>query len=199
MPDAAAAGPGWLFPATAASVIALHAILLFGSPGLHGGVDLLAHLRMVELMGSAVALRNVYPPAYHLLGALLSPLIGLAAYPKLFAVGATAVSIGCFRFFQRRAGLPDHVSILFALWPYSFSLSWSMPKVEVLGYALVFFGLGLLLARRHAGSRWSSRRASGCIRPAPSCSACVVGSSPSGDATLAGSPHSPSVRSEPCR
>jgi hypothetical protein len=151
MPDAAAAGPGWLFPATAASVIALHAILLFGSPGLHGGVDLLAHLRMVELMGSAVALCNVYPPAYHLLGALLSPpLIGLAAYPKLFAVGATAVSIGCFRFFQRRAGLPDHVSILFALWPYSFALSWSMPKIEVLGYALVFFGLGLLLARRHA-------------------------------------------------
>jgi len=149
-PGAEAFGPGWLFPATAAAVIALHAVLLLASRGLHGGVDLLAHLRMVELMESAPALHNVYPPAYHLLGALLSPIVGLAAYPKLFAVGATAVSIGCFRFFQRRAGLPDHVSILFALWPYSFSLSWSMPKIEVLGYALTFLGLGLLLARRHA-------------------------------------------------
>jgi hypothetical protein len=134
----------------AGAVIALHAVLLLASPGLHGGVDLLAHLRMVELMGLAPALRNVYPPAYHLLGALLSPVVGLAAYPKLFAVGAAALSIGCFRFFQRQAGLPDHASVLFALWPYGFTLSWSMPKIEVAGYALVFLGLGLLLARRYA-------------------------------------------------
>jgi len=145
----AVAGPRWLFPATAATVIALHAILLFASPGLHGGADLLAHLRMVELMGVAPTLRNVYPPAYHVIGALLSPVVGLAAYPKLFAVGATAISIGCFRFFQRRAGLPDHTSVLFALWPYAFTLSWSMPKIEVAGYSLVFLGLGLLMARRH--------------------------------------------------
>ena len=130
-------------------MIVLHAILLFASPGLHGGADLLAHLRMVELMGLAPALRNVYPPAYHLFGALLSPVVALPVYPKLFAVGATALSIGCFRFFQRRAGLPDHTSVLFALWPYSFALSWSMPKIEVAGYALVFLGLGLLVTRRH--------------------------------------------------
>lgn len=149
-PSPAVAGPRWLFLATATSVIALHAILLFASPGLHGGGDLLPHLRMVELMGVTPALRNVYPPAYHLLGALLSPVVGLAAYPKLFAVGATAISIGCFRYFQGRAGLPDYTSVLFTLWPYSFTLSWTMPKIEVAGYALVFLGLGLLMARRHA-------------------------------------------------
>jgi hypothetical protein len=130
-------------------VVALHAILLFASPGLHGGGDLIAHLRMVELMGVAPALRNVYPPAYHVVGALLSPVVGLAAYPKLFAVGTAALSIGCFRFFQRRAGLPDATSVLFALWPYAFTLSWTMPKIEVAGYALVFLGLGLLISRRY--------------------------------------------------
>lgn len=148
-PSPASATPRWLFPATAAVVIALHAILLFASPGLHGGGDLIPHLRMTELMGVVPALRNVYPPAYHVVGALLSPIVGLAAYPKLFAVGMAALSIGCFRFFQRRAELPDYTSVLFALWPYSFTLSWTMPKIEVAGYALVFLGLGLLLARRY--------------------------------------------------
>lgn len=141
--------PGWLFPVTASAVIALHAALLFSSPGLHGSGDLIAHLRMIELMGVVPALRNIYPPGYHVLGALLSPLIGLAAYPKLFAVVAAALSILCFRFFQRRAGLPDHTSVLFALWPYSFALSWAMPKVEVAGYAMVFLGLGLLCSQRY--------------------------------------------------
>jgi hypothetical protein len=141
--------PGWLFPATAAAVIAFHAILLFSSGGLHGSGDLIAHLRMIELMGMIPALRNVYPPGYHVVGALLSPVVGLAVYPKLFAVAAAALSIGCFRFFQKHAGLPDYTSVLFALWPYSFALSWSMPKVEVAGFAMLFLGLGLLLSRRY--------------------------------------------------
>jgi hypothetical protein len=130
--------------------VALHALRLLQSPGLHGGADLLAHLRMTELMGQLPAVRNVYPPGYHAIGALLSPWLGLADFPKLFAVGAAALAIAAFRFFQRSAGLPDHAAILFALWPYSFTLSWTLPKIEVGGYALIFLALGLLARRRYA-------------------------------------------------
>lgn len=142
--------PAWLFPAVVLAVLALHTLRLLQSPGLHGGADLLAHLRMTELMGQAPAIRNVYPPGYHAIGALLAPWVGLAAFPKVFAVAAAALSIGAFRFFQRSAGLPDHASLLFALWPYSFTLSWTLPKIEVGGYALIFLALGLLLRRRYA-------------------------------------------------
>jgi len=142
--------PAWLFPSVVLAVLALHALRLLQSPGLHGGVDLLAHLRMTELMGQAPAIRNVYPPGYHAIGALLSPWVGLAGFPKLFAVAAAALSIGAFRFFQRSAGLPDHASVLFALWPYSFTLSWALPKIEMGGYALIFLALGLLVRRRYA-------------------------------------------------
>jgi hypothetical protein len=142
--------PAWLFPSLALAAVALHALRLFQSPGLHGGVDLLAHLRMTELMGQAPALRNVYPPGYHAIGALLSPWVGLAAFPKLFAVVAAALSIGAFRFFQRSTGLPEHAALLFALWPYSFSLSWTLPKIEVGGYLLIFLALGLMVRRRYA-------------------------------------------------
>jgi len=144
--------PPWLFPSVVAAVLALHALRLAQSPGLHGGVDLLAHLRMTELMGEAPGVRNVYPPGYHALGALLSPWVGLASFPKLFAVAAAALSIGAFRFFQRTAGLPDQAAVLFALWPYSFTLSWMLPKIEVGGYALIFLGLGLLWRRRYAAA-----------------------------------------------
>ncbi len=102
----AASLPPWFFPATAAAVIALHAILLFASPGLHGGADLLPHLRMVELMGLEPALRNVYPPAYHVIGALIAPLVGLSVYPKLFAVGASRALDRMFPFLPA-AGRPS--------------------------------------------------------------------------------------------
>jgi len=141
--------PAWLFPSVVLAVLALHALRLYQSPGLHGGIDLLAHLRMTELMGQAPAIRNVYPPGYHALGALLSPWVGLAGFPKLFAVAAAGLSIGAFRFFQRSAGLPDHAALLFALWPYSFTLSWSLPKIEVGAYALIYLALGLLVRRRY--------------------------------------------------
>jgi hypothetical protein len=104
---------------------------------------------MTELMGQVPAIRNVYPPGYHAIGALLSPWVGLAAFPKVFAVAAAVLSIGAFRFFQRSAGLPDHAAVLFALWPYSFTLSWTLPKIEVGGYALIFLTLGLLHHRRY--------------------------------------------------
>jgi hypothetical protein len=143
--------PAWLFPAVALSALALHAFRLFQPAGLEGGLDLLAHLRMVELMGLAPALRNVQPPAYHVLGALVAPLVGLANYPRLFAVLATGLAMAGFRYFQRSARLPDHASLLFVLWPYAFTLSWTIPRNEVAAYALTFLGLGLLLRRHYVG------------------------------------------------
>lgn len=141
--------PGWAFPAVAGAALGLHAVRLGASPGLHGGGDLLPHLRLIELMAQEPALRNVLAPGYHVLGALVAPLVGLAAYPKLFAVAAAALSLVAFRAFQRSAGLPDAVAILFVLWPYHFTLSWSLPKVEVAGYAGVYLALATLLRRRY--------------------------------------------------
>lgn len=140
----------WTFWSCAAGAIALHALLLFGAPELRGGGDLLPHLRLIQLMGEAPALRNVYAPAYHVLGALVSPLSGIALYPKVFALAAAAAWIAAFRFFQRALELPSASSALFALAPYSFALSSSPPKVEVLGYATAFLALGLLARRRYA-------------------------------------------------
>jgi hypothetical protein len=145
----AALGGTALFRASAAGALAFHALLL-ASDGLRGGGDMTPHLRLVQLMGESPALRSVYPPAYHALGALLAPLVGLAAYPKWFAWASAAGLIGSFRFFQRSAELPDAASALFAWAPYGFALTRCLPKVEVAGYALAFLALAWLWRRRYA-------------------------------------------------
>lgn len=138
-----------LFRWSAAAALAVHALVLLGSDGLSGGGDLKPHLRLIQLMGEEPALRSVYAPAYHVLGALLSPLTGLAAYPKWFAWLSLAGLIGAFRFFQRSVALPDESSALFAWMPYHFALTGCLPKVEAAGYALALLGLALLWRRRH--------------------------------------------------
>jgi hypothetical protein len=137
-----------LFYASAATALALHAALLLARPGLHGGGDLRPHLRLIERMAAEPGLHNVYAPAYHALGALLSPLLGLAAYPQLFAWLSAAALIAAFRFFQRSAGLPDAASALFAFAPYAFALTACLPKVEAAGYACALAGLAALLRGR---------------------------------------------------
>lgn len=139
----------WLFRTSAAAALAIQALVVFGAPGLHGGEDLVPHLRLIELMLEAPGLHNVYAPAYHVLGALLSPLVGLELFPRLFALAGAAALMAGFRFFQRSAGLPAASAALFCFMPYTFSLSWCLPKVEAMGYALTLVGLGLLLRRRH--------------------------------------------------
>jgi len=139
----------WLFRIAAAAALALHALVVFGAPGLHGGEDLVPHLRLIELMRDKPGLHNVYAPAYHVLGALLSGWVGLALYPRLFALAAAGALLAGFRFFQRCAGLPVASAALFCFTPYTFSLSWCVPKVEAMGYALTLTGLALLLRRRH--------------------------------------------------
>jgi len=151
MNDAEAAGDR-LFRASAAAALALHAILLTRSDGLQGGADLQAHLRLMQLMIEAPALRNPYPPAYHVLGALLAPALGYAAYTKLVAFLGAAGLIAGFRCLQRAAGLPAAASAVFVWTPYAFALSWCLPKLETAGYALAFSGLALLLRRRHTGA-----------------------------------------------
>ena len=106
----------------------------------------------MQLFGEAPALRSVYPPAYHALGALLAPQIGLAGYTKIFAFAAAVLYLAGFRFFQRAAGLPAACAALMAVWPYAFSFSWCLPKVEAAGFGLAFFTLGLLLRRRYAAA-----------------------------------------------
>ena len=141
---------GLWFWGSAAAALGLHALLLFGGDGLRGGADLRPHLRLIQLMGEAPALRSVYPPAYHALGALLAPWVGLALFPKLFALSSAAALIGGVRVFQRAAGLPDATAAIFAWAPYTFALSWCLPKVEVAGYARALAALGRLLKRRYA-------------------------------------------------
>src|SRR5262245_1163979 len=99
-------------------------------------------------MAEEPGLHNVYAPAYHALGALLSPLLGLAAYPQLFAWLSAAALIAAFRLFQRSAGLPDAASALFAFAPYAFALTACLPKVEAAGYACALVGLAALLRGR---------------------------------------------------
>jgi hypothetical protein len=140
---------GWLFRTSAALALALHAALLWARPGLHGGADLYPHLALIRQMAESPALRNVYPPLYHALGALLAPLLGLEHYPQWLALLGAAALIAGFRSFQRAAGLPEAASALFALAPYSFALTQCLPKVETLGYACALAGLAALLARRH--------------------------------------------------
>jgi hypothetical protein len=145
------AGSVWLFRACAALALTLPTLLALGNPELQGGADLLPHLRLIELMGEHPALRSVYPPLYHVLGALLSPWTGLALYPRLFALLAALAWMAGFRYFQRAAGLPDACAALFVLSPYGLAFSWCLPKVEALGYGLGFVALGLLLRRRYVG------------------------------------------------
>jgi hypothetical protein len=138
-----------IFWASAGAALAIHAVLLLGDGELRGGADLKPHLRLIQLMGEEPALRNVYAPTYHALGALLAPLIGLAAYPKWFGLASAAGLIAGFRAFQRAAGLPDASASLFVWAPYTFALSWCLPKVEAAGYGVAFAALALLLRRRH--------------------------------------------------
>jgi hypothetical protein len=145
-----AAAPA-LFPISALAALALHAWLAFGGDGLQGGADLKPHLRLIQEMAAAPGVHNVYPPAYHVLGAALAPSIGLDNYPATFALFAAAALILAFRYFQRAAGLPDASALLFVWSPYLFALSRCTPKIEAAGYALAFLGLGLLLRRRYVG------------------------------------------------
>lgn len=138
-----------LFRVSAAGSLACHALLLLWTDGLQGGGDMKPHLRLIQLMREDPSLHNVYPPAYHALGALLAPLSGLAAFPEWFAWCSAAALIASFRLFQRAAGLPDVTSALFAWAPYGFALTRCLPKVEAAGYALAFVGLACLIRRRH--------------------------------------------------
>ncbi len=138
-----------LFRISAAGALVLHATLLFATEGIHGGADLRPHLRLVQQMAEDPALRTVYAPAYHALGSIFEPWLGLAGLTKLFAFAAAAALIAGFRSFQRAANLPDLASALFAWSPYAFALTWCIPKIEVAGYALAFTGLGWLLGKRY--------------------------------------------------
>jgi hypothetical protein len=137
-----------VFQACAGLALALHAALLLATPGLVGGADLVPHLRLIEWMGEAPALRNPYAPAYHALGALLVPALGFAGYVKLFSFAAAAALLAGFRAFQRAAGLPEASAALFALSPYLLSLSHCAPKVEAAGYGIALAGLAALLGGR---------------------------------------------------
>jgi hypothetical protein len=119
-----------LFRFSAAGALAIHAALLLGVDGIQGGADLRPHLRLIQLMGEAPAVRSVYAPAYHGLGGLLATWIGLGAYAKLFAFAAAAALIAGFRSFQRSARLPDLAAALFAWSPYAFALTWCARLLE---------------------------------------------------------------------
>jgi len=145
------AGRGELvFRASAAGALSLHALLLLRVGGIHGGADLQAHLRLIELMAENPGIHSVYAPAYHVIGAWLEEWIGLAAFTRVFAFAAAAALIAGFRSFQRAANLPDYASALFAWSSYLFALSWCTPKVEAAGYALAFWAFGRMLERRYA-------------------------------------------------
>jgi hypothetical protein len=141
-----------LFWTCAAAAVLLHTLLALIPPLIRGGADLLPHLRLMQQMAEDPDLRTVYAPAYHAIGALLSLVIGLGAVPKLFAFASVLAMIAGFRAFQRAAGLPDASAALFVLFPYSFALSWCLPKVEAAGCALVFVGLACLVRRRYAAT-----------------------------------------------
>jgi hypothetical protein len=139
-----------LFRASAAASLGLHAALLLWRPGLHGGGDLRPHLRLIQQMAEHPGLHTVYAPAYHVLGALFSPLSGPLAYPEWFGWLSAAALIAAFRLFQQSAGLADAASALFAFAPYAFALTWCLPKVEAAGYACALAGLAALLRGRPA-------------------------------------------------
>jgi hypothetical protein len=132
--------------------LALHAWLAFQSPPIRGGADLVPHLQLIQQMGEAPGLRSTYAPAYHVLGAVLAPVVGLGAYPKLFALLSAIALLAGFRFLQRAAGLPGACTAVFALFPYGLASSWCLPKIEAAGYALAFTGMALLLRERRLGA-----------------------------------------------
>ena len=136
--------PALLCGTAVTTALGLHAWLLLSTPGVHGGGDLTPHLRLVQHMAEAPAIRNVYPPLYHGLGALLAPHVGLSAYAELFAFLSAAAMIAAFRFFQRATRLPDTATALFALSPYGIALSVCLPKVEAAGYAVVSLQVPML-------------------------------------------------------
>jgi hypothetical protein len=141
-------GDSW-FRVSAAGALAVHAVLLLRMDGLHGGADLLPHLRLFRAMAEDPGIASVYAPAYHVLGAWLGGWIGAAAFTRVFAFAAAAALIFGFRSFQRAANLPAEASVVFAWSPYLFALTWCVPKVEAAGYALAFFALGRMIERRY--------------------------------------------------
>lgn len=124
-------------------------MLLFATGPLQGGADLQPHLRLMEWMAQAPALRSVYPPAYHVLGALLSTVVDLDTAVRLLALAAAGLLLAGFRAFQRASGLPEASAALFCWAPYGFALSWCLPKVEAAGYGLAFLGLAWAWRGRH--------------------------------------------------
>jgi hypothetical protein len=150
---AARAGEGdRLFLVCAGFALLVHAALLLSSHGLRAGEDMVAHLRLIEAMRESPGLHNTYAPAYHVLGALLAPLVGLAVYPRLFAFASAVALIFAFRAFQRAAELPAASAALFALSPYLCAMSWCIPKVEFMGHAVGLLGLTALLRRKYWGA-----------------------------------------------
>jgi hypothetical protein len=141
-----------LFRISAALAIALHIFLIFGRDGTWGGGDLVPHLRVIEAMSDEFALYNTYAPGYAALGALVTPILGVGLYTKLFALLGSLSLIAGFRFFQRAASLPDTASAVFVFTPYLLALSSCTPKVEALGYGLILFCVGLLWKQHYLGA-----------------------------------------------
>ena len=100
-------GGSRVFWACAGFALAIHLTLLASPPAIRGGGDMLPHLRLIQQMAESPDLRNVYAPGFHVVSALLSGVVGLAAVPKLFGLIGVLTLLGGFRFFQRSARLPD--------------------------------------------------------------------------------------------
>jgi len=138
-----------LFLACAGFALLLHAGLLLSADGLRAGEDVVPHLRLILATRVTPGLHNTYAPFYHFLGAALEPLVGLAAYPRLFSFASAAALVFAFRAFQLAAGLPAASAALFAFSPYVLTVSWCIPKVEFMGHAVGLLGLTALLRRRY--------------------------------------------------
>jgi hypothetical protein len=138
-----------LFLACAGFALLLHAGLLLSAEGLRAGEDVVPHLRLIVATRLTPGLHNVYAPFYHFLGAALEPLVGLAAYPRLFSFASAVALVFAFRAFQLAAGLPATSAALFAFSPYVLTVSWCIPKVEFMGHAVGLLGLAALLRRRY--------------------------------------------------
>jgi hypothetical protein len=138
-----------LFLGSAGFALLLHAGLLLSADGLRAGEDILPHLRLILATRVTPDLHNVYSPFYHFLGALVSPLVGLAAYPRLFSFASAVALVFAFRAFQLAAGLPSASAALFAFSPYVLTVSWCIPKVEFMGHAIGLLGLAALLRGRY--------------------------------------------------